>query len=387
MRLFKNLTIISAMFICMLVSSRVNAGILWEKELVPDANTNSTPFASCLNKNGDGIFVMTVECPKGSLPLLGGNCVLWEIGADGSAIRTLLKDGNGAKIRTNTETIYGVIGLDTSNNLLTLGVLSKQKGEKGQKIGVISKGGKISPCNSINSHSIKKMMPLQDNTFILIGQRDSNGLYAQIDKQGGIIQEEIFDMGQGEVFTDIDKPKNDNTSLIIAGISCDLSQPYPKNFILIYDNNKKIISEDYFIGKFPPLLFPKICILDNSNIVAVYTKAGADPNKTLLTARCYTNKLKLLWEKEILSTDEIVTFDIISNNSGFIAAAALNNLELYSFSDNGTKTEHIKYNDNSPGIPGFNLMRVNDKIIVVFEEGITPVDRKWNFKAKVISLD
>ena len=233
MRLFKNLTIISAMFICMLVSSRVNAGILWEKELVPDANTNSTPFASCLNKNGDGIFVMTVECPKGSLPLLGGNCVLWEIGADGSAIRTLLKDGNGAKIRTNTETIYGVIGLDTSNNLLTLGVLSKQKGEKGQKIGVISKGGKISPCNSINSHSIKKMMPLQDNTFILIGQRDSNGLYAQIDKQGGIIQEEIFDMGQGEVFTDIDKPKNDNTSLIIAGISCDLSQPYPKNFILI----------------------------------------------------------------------------------------------------------------------------------------------------------
>jgi hypothetical protein len=388
MRFFKYLTLV--IFFCVLVSNRINAKILWERELVPDANTNSTPFASCLNKNGDGIFVMTIESPKGSLPLLGGNCVLWEIGADGNAIRTLLKDNTGTKVQTKGP-VHSVISSDNSGNILTVGILDRQKGEKGQKIGVLSKAEKgkeiISPRNSISSDSIEKIIPLQDDTFTFVGIKDGNGLYMRINSQGGTIQEKLFDLGQSEVFADADRLKSDNTSLVVAGTSGDLSKAYSKNFVLIYDANDKIISEDYFIGKYPPLLLPKVCSLDNGDIIAVYTKAGADPNKTLLTARCYTNKLKLLWEKEILSTNRIFTFDVISYHSGFIVAAALNNLEFHSFSEDGTKIDYMQYSKDMIGIPGFNLMHLNSKVITVFEENTPGNIKKCSIKAKVIALD
>ena len=68
-------------FFCLLASSMANAGILWERELTADANTNSGPLAFCLNKDANGVIVTTIECPKGSFPIKGDN-ILWEIKAE-----------------------------------------------------------------------------------------------------------------------------------------------------------------------------------------------------------------------------------------------------------------------------------------------------------------
>lgn len=102
MRHFKNSTIMLVVFFCVLASNGLNAKILWEKELALDANTNSAPLASCLNKDGNGIIVMTVESPKGSFPIKGDN-ILWEIGANGNAIRILPKNTDGSKVWTNAK--------------------------------------------------------------------------------------------------------------------------------------------------------------------------------------------------------------------------------------------------------------------------------------------
>jgi hypothetical protein len=399
-----------AMFLCVLDSNRVNAGILWGKELVLDANTNSAPLASCLNKDGNGIIVMTVECPKGSFPIKGDS-ILWEIGANGNAIRILPKNTDGSKIHTKPDPVgYGcAIASDSLGNLLTVGILSKQKDEKGQKVAVISKADKTEKTmllrDNIESHSIKKLIPLQDNTFVLVGDRNSDGLCLRFDNQGKTIHEELFDIGQTEIFSGVDQIKPNNSNLVIVGVSAKISVKNPvensaKNFIVVYDPNCKIVHEDYFasensVSVFSLLLQPKVCCLDNGNIVVLYRKESTDPNKTLLSARCYTKELKLLWEKEIFAADKSPNklpfyFDVIVHGSkGFVAAilTPIEGLEFYFFDEAGSKIGYAEYK-SMVGTPGFNLMRMNSRTIAVFEEFSGQGNiKEITIKAKVIALD
>jgi hypothetical protein len=407
MRLFKSLTLMLAIFFCVSVSSGVNAKILWEKELALDANTNSAPLASCLNKDGNGIIIMTVECPKGSFPVKGDN-ILWEIGADGNAIRILQKNADGNKVQINNAMPAGVgpgcaIASDSSGNLLTVGILSKQKDEKGQKVAIISKADKtgktMSPRDNIESRSIRKMIPLQGNTFVLVGDKDSNGLCLRTDNQGRIIREEQFDIGRTEKFTGADWIKSDNSSIAIVGLSVKDENTVGmsgENFIVLYDPNLKMMHEAYFTGwKSMPalsLVLPKVCCLDNGNIVVLYNK-DTDP-KTRVWARCYTQELKLLWEKELFAIEKSPNklpfcFDVISRGSeGFVAAilTPIESLEFYFFNTDGTQTDHIQYK-GMVSFPGFNLIRANGKTIAVFKEGTAGNIKECSIKAKVIALD
>lgn len=412
MKFVKDLRIIMLVtFFCVLVSSGVNAGILWEKELVLDANTNSVPLASCLNEEANGIIVMTRECPKGETPILEGDLALWEIGIDGNATRTMPKDANGNHIWTNADYIgYGCkIARDRLGNFITIGILSKP-GEKRQKIAVVSKTDKaektMSIRSSIENHPIIKMIPLQDDTFVLVGKRDSNGdsdgLCTRIDGQGTIMQEKLLDMGQTEIFSGVDQMKSDNSNFVIAGISFKISIKDPnanfsKNFIFICDPSLKTIYEDYFTGGVSQLLFPKVCCLNNGNIAVLYKKESADPNKTLLWTRCYTQELKLLWDKEIFVADKTpFAMDIISRGSGGFTVGIIQyivqqsgGLEFDSFDDEGSKIDQINYK-GIIGIGGFNLMHLNNKIIAVFEEGTAGKitgNPKGTREAKVIALD
>src|SRR4030043_233729 len=102
MRISKSSAIIFAAFFWLMAPDGANAKILWEKKLALDANTNSAPLASCLNKDSKSIIVMTRECPKGEHPVFGGDLALWEIEIDGSVTRAIPKETNGNRIWTNS---------------------------------------------------------------------------------------------------------------------------------------------------------------------------------------------------------------------------------------------------------------------------------------------
>jgi hypothetical protein len=379
-----------------------SAGILWEKELVLDTNTNSAPLASCLNKDASGVIVATIECPKGSFPIKGDN-ILWEVGVDGNATRILPKNIDGSKVWTNANPVGPgcAIASDGLGNLLTAGILSKQKDEKGQKVAVVSMADRaektMSSRNSIESHSIKKMVSLRDNTFALVGDKNSDGLFLRIDGQGRIMQEKLFDLGQTEIFSGIDQI--DNSDLVIVGVSIKIYVKDPNEnsaeyFILIYDPNLKIIGENYFTGGMPGILLPKVCCLENGNIIVLY-KNKSEYSKTLLGARCYTQDLKLLWEKEIFSSDKApFFFDTVSyRTGGFIAwIGQIESLDFNFLDNDGTKINYIQYKGSvAPGgafgVAGFNLLRVNGKTIAVFKEGTPGNLKECSIKAKVIALD
>ena len=413
MKSFKNSKKILAIFFCILASNSARAGILWEKELVSDANTNSAPLASCLSKDGNSIIVTTVECSKGSFPIKGDN-ILWEIGADGNATRISPKNIDGSKVWTNAMPVGPgcAIASDSYGNLLTAGILSKQKDEKGQKIGIISKSDGaekiVSPVNSIEIHSIRKMISLQDDTFVLVGDQDNDGLLLLIDKQGKILGKEKYDSGRNDIFTDSDWIKTNNPHLVIVGSSFKQSNEpnvglYGNNFILLYDLNLKIVHEDYFDGwksisaVLLVTLCPKVCYLDNGNIVVLYNKESAESEdpKTKVWARCYTQELKLLWDKEIFAGENFPNklpfyFYLIRYGSkGFVSVIrkSIESLEFYYFNEFGSKIGYYEYN-GLVGTPGFNLMRMNDKIIAVFEEFSGEGNIKdITIKAKVIVLD
>jgi hypothetical protein len=404
MRPFKNSIVILSMIFCVSISSMAKAGILWEKDLVLDANTNSAPLASCLNKDGNGVIVMTAESPKGSFPIKGDS-VFWEIGAEGNVIRVLPKNADGSKVWTNADPIgYGcAIASDNLGNLLTVGILHKQEDEKGQKVAVVSKTDKaekiISPRNPIEHHSVKKMISLQDNTFALVGDRNGHGLYSRIDNQGRIIQEKLFDMGKNEICTDVEQIKSDNLSLAIVGVSFKISvkdpnENFAEDFISICDSNLSAIYEEHFAGGLPGLLFPKVCCLDNGNIIVFY-KIKSEYPKTILWARCYTKELKLLWEKEIFAADKMpFFFDVVSRRTGGFVAwiGQVESLEFYFLDNTGNEINHIQYKGSvapggSFGSTGFNLLRINDEIIAVFKEGTPGNIKECSIKTKAIALD
>jgi hypothetical protein len=401
-------------FFCLLASSMANAGILWERELTADANTNSGPLAFCLNKDANGVIVTTIECPKGSFPIKGDN-ILWEIKADGNATRILPKNTDGSKVWTNAIPVGPgcAIASDSAGNILTIGILSKQKGEKGQKIGIISKSDgaerTVSPANSIESHSIRKMISLQDDTFVLVGDQNSDGLLLLIDKQGKTLREEKFDSGRYDIFSDSDWIKTNNPHLVVVGVSFNQSSEpntgiYGDNFILLYDPNLKMVHEDYFTGwksisaVASAAMPPKVCYLDNGNIVVLYNKQSAeseDPNKTKVWARCYTQEMKLLWDKEIFEGDSFPNkipfhFYLIKYGSkGFVSVKIkpAERLEFYYFDESGSKIGYYEYK-GLVGTPGFNIIRMSDKIIAVFEEFSGEGNIKnITIKTKVIALD
>ena len=123
-------------------------------------------------------------------------------------------------------------------------------------------------------------------------------------------------------------------------------------------------------------------------------KKSADPNKTLLWVRCYTQELKLLWNKEIFATDKKpFAMDITARESGGFTVGIIqnivqqsNSLELDSFNNEGSKIDQINHK-GIIGIGGFNLIHLNNKVIAVFEEGTTGNIKECTIKAKVIALD
>ncbi len=398
MNIFDTSKKILTVFICLFASSITSAGILWEKELVLDANTNSAPLASCLNKDASGVIVSTIECPKGSFPIKGDN-ILWDIKGD-DAIRLMPRNIDGSKVWTNAIPVGPgcAIASDSNGNLLTVGILGKQKAEKEQKVAVISRSDReekiVSPLNSIESHSINKMIALQDNTFALVGDRNSDGMFLRIDGQGRIIQEKLFDLGRTDIFSDIDKMAN--LDLAIVGVSIKTSEKDPNEniaeyFLLMYDPNLKTVGEDYFTGGMPRIL-PKVCCLENGDIIVLYKKNN-EYSKTLLEARCYTKELKLLWEKEIFVKDCHVFYSDVSSwgTEGFVVGVVQNELlEFYCFDQEGIKLDYIRYEGppgGAVGINGFNLMRVNDRTISVFDEGTAGNIKEASMKAKVIALE
>lgn len=404
MRLFQNskIVIVLVILLCVPVPNILNAGILWEKDLVSEANTNSSPLASCINNNTNKIFVVTKVGPKGSFLHKSGDCVLWEIGINGNTVRqTLLKDADGNAIKTEALVVGPgcAMAADRSGNLLTIGVLGERRKEK--SLSFISTASTPEPSvttdKRIEEFSIKELITLQDETFASVGNRNGNGLYLRIDNQGSIIQENLFDIGNNEIFSGVAQIKSENLSLAVVGLSVKISIKDPnensaENFIIMCDSNGRVVNDDYFNGEIPAgILFPRVCCLDDGNIIVVYNKKS-EFSKTRLWARCYTQKLKLLWEREIFVTDRFLfSFDVASRGTmGFVVGMAQQEcLEFYFMDQDGVKFEYVEQKGVSGGVfgVGLNLMHVDDRTIAVFIEGTGGNIKEASIKAKVIALD
>lgn len=399
MRTFKNSMLMITAFFCVFITRDTNAKIIWSKDLIPGVNVNSSPLASCLKKDGSGVIVIAIESPKGTFPI-NGDCALWEIGVDGNAVRILPKNVSGGTVQTNANPTWPgcAIVSDNSGNILTIGILSGQNDET--KVAIFSKADEkeniVLMRDNMERFSVKEFIPLQDDTFALVGDRNSDGLYLRIDNQGSIIQEILFDIGHTEKFTGVAQVKSENLSLAVVGISAKISTKDPnensaENFILIYDSNDKITNDDYFAGEIPMILSPKVCCLDNGNIIVVHKKKS-EFSKTRLWARCYTKELKLLWEKEIFVADRFLfSFDVASRGTtGFVVGMAQQEcLEFYFLDQDGVKIDYVEQKGVPGGVfgVGLNLIRLNDKTFAVFKEGTAGNIKECTIKAKVIALD
>jgi len=378
--------------------------IRWDKSLIYDANTNSSPLAACINKDANGIFVITKIGLQGTFLAKGSRCVLWEIRDDGQLTKqpVLLRDGGGNMITTDALTFgYGcAMVADSNDNLLTVGML----GARNNEISIANiltanvTKPKILTRNPTYMHNIAKLMPFQNNTFILVGGRNGDGVLQQINNQGKILREDQFDNERNECFTGVDLINSNSSSLAVVGSSIKLADANSAdNFILIYDPNYKIIHEDWWKSSVSGFALvtarPKICCLGDASIV-VYNRESGN-SKICLWARCYTQELKILWEKEIYCIEKSsgklpFYFDISTHNSmGFVVAiiTPAEGLGFYSFDVVGNKVGYSEYK-GMIGSPGFNLTRMNGRTMAIFEEssGYGKI-KDITIKAKVIALD
>lgn len=136
----------------------------------------------------------------------------------------------------------------------------------------------------------------------------------------------------------------------------------------------------------PPL--PKVCRLNNGNLVMVFYHQNKKDDKAELRARCYTSELKLLWEKDLFTTEQkFFSFDMASHKNGFVVAIpSLEGLKFHSLNEHGGKTGYTEYK-RMVGTPGFHLMRVGGKTIAVWEKGGPGNIKELTIKARVIAFD
>ena len=133
MRIFHQASKLLTILLCILFPNLVMGKIRWDKSLIYDANTNSSPLAACINKDANGIFVITKIGLQGTFLAKGSRCVLWEIRDDGQLTKqpVLLRDGGGNMITTDALTFgYGcAMVADSNDNLLTVGMLGARNNE------------------------------------------------------------------------------------------------------------------------------------------------------------------------------------------------------------------------------------------------------------------
>lgn len=380
-------------------SIAVSNNILWEQELIYDPNSNTGPLAVCSDEKENGIYIITKTVSKGRFLINEGDARLWKLSADGNIVQsTVLTDEDKNVIKTNALPIGDacVMGCDTRGNLLTAGVLGEQR--KGKSLAVILNEDK-SMCDpniilgsQIGKLNIKTMVSFEDDSFAIIGARRHNGSFMRIDNRGELIHEVPYDMGQNEKCTGAVPLKPDKQNLAIVGLSFSKSdikseRNIAENFIVIYDPNDTLLHEDYFTGVLPGITFPRACCLGNSHIIIVYYNKLEQESG--LWARCYNQKLEILWEKKIVSEDNpSFLFDVVSYRSGFRVATItpVKGLKFYSYNEKGERIGFAEYK-GQVSISGFNFLRVRDRTIAVFEENELGRLKDITIKTKAIALE
>ena len=399
MRFFRTSKIISAVCFYVLASNLAIAGISWNTDLIYDTNTNTSLLASCLTKEANSIFVITKVCPKGTLPK-SGICVLWEIGTNGNLIQHFpLKNTDGNTIKTDSVAAGPgcAMAIDDLNDILVVNALGGRN--KNSPISVISpatsKEPNILTGDTITDFFVKKLLSLPDNNFVLVGGQGDDGLCVKIDNHGEIRRKILFDIGQQELFSDADLTTPDDSNLAIVGLSAKMSDKISadkvENFMVTYDPNCKLLYKDIFAGGDFLLLPPRVCRLDDGNVIVLYIKKNKIDKSDFL-ARCYSRKLEILWEKIIYTPDKTPFYWCATSckSSGFVIGTIpqmLKGAEFYFFDKNGMQIGNNRYK-GMISASGFNLMHAkNGETIAVFEEGSAGTVKELTIKTKVLALD
>jgi hypothetical protein len=389
------IVLLSCLFV---LGSKSIAGILWDRDLAFDSNTNSFLVASCANKDANGVIVIAKVGPRGSFLHNGGGCVLWEVDTNGNVLqKSSIRNTDDSTVRTNAVGIASasVMAENKLGTIATLGVLGEQRKEP--LISLIARASlkewKVTANIPIDKFIAGKLIAVTDNNFIMVGGNGNDAVFLRISDRGRIISKQLFDLDQSELFTSVARIGSNSSNLVVVGLATRMNgkmafDANASDFVLLCDLSGRIINEDYFESSKSVLLQPKVSCMADGTIVVLYNKVASN-GRTLLFARCYTQELKFLWEREIFATNES-TFaaEICSRNPpGFVIGILQNNrIGFHFYKTDGSEIDHTSYT-GFIGVSKLYLGRVNDKIVSVFEQGSPGNIKEFTVKIKVLALN
>ena len=232
--------------------------------------------------------------------------------------------------------------------------------------------------------NIFKTIKTSDASLVLLG---NDGLMAKINSSGEKLWEKKYDLGRDEYFTDgVPMPEKGEfiatgCSTKIEGLGFDIGSPSDV-CVLKCDSNGTILSEEIFEGR-----RPKICKLDSGNFILVYDK---DLKESIdYKIKCLDPKLKTLWEKDLIKSQEgYEPFTIASvPGGGFVIAGELEfTFYFWEFDKNGNSLNKFTLDPGNYRVCHPYIVCSDDKALIAIDstsESNTSIDIVKMFAVKL----
>lgn len=412
MNLLSKSYIAMAILFCVSVSNSSTAEIAWSLDLVPGSEMNASPFASCLDKNAESMFVAIKTYPKGSFSNTEGDIVLLEIDNMGHILREVVfADESGNKIRTDALPMGFAMVSDYDGNLFIAGKSFTQTREARYRINISTDTAtdpNILQINFLSDYSIQKIIDWSDGTFIAHGKGigDGRDFLLRLDSQGNVLFEDDCWFKKDSMIADVIRQRYDNAILAIVGstwrsIDDDSFEKKAENHIWLYDvERKSILLSQSFTGAvqdFPGwLLLPKVRSLENGNILVLFYNKPEKNAVAGLWMRRYSQEMELLQKKRLLDFDATPSeygklplyYDVVVLPESNFAVAILQSerINFHVFNAEGVIKSRSTY-EGMVSASGFNLMQIKGTLVTVFEEGGFGNIDTMVIKTKVIAIN
>jgi len=335
-------------------TGRADLQVIWQKQF-GERNISYSPGATILDNTNNHLMIMgtSYERPAFFQPKLR----LWEIDANGNKLADIIiKDVPvyGSAIMLSSEIVRD-IAVSQSGDIIKIGEFNEieqsllKVDARGRPI--LSKA--IVEDSGQRGHTIMRMVPLADSTFILIGvHSSSNGLVMKYDSNCNKLWERTYDFGRGKVNTFRNGAQAGNQGeFAVVGCSTDIDKDWSVSqqniVVLLCDAGGKVIKQEIFPGSSLPNDVPTICRLNSGNFIVSYDKI-IDSRNSAFRLKCFDSSLTPLWEKESISTTQLsdgwlVIKSIPVTGGGFVVAGTVNvsDLQVFEYDPNGNIMDSV----------------------------------------------
>lgn len=369
--------------------------ILWQKEFNYGENIGCPPNVVSFNSTDNTLVLIgtSFKIPKDFLKGdWDGKFWLWEIDQQGNKIRDILLKEAPKEFRSiligsiGGNPVFEDLNISKNREIYAVGQFDSSN-PSFMKADLEGKNVSFKLIYEKRDILINKMIPLPDNSFLLLGSERGQGLLTKIDSTGNILWDRTYNLKDSEIFTD-GVAVGDKGDFLVAGISLELHQgPLTSEtsnvWILRCDKEGNIITEELFPGVLGSGVgrIPAVFQLDSSNFVVFYY----DPINTEFKIKAFNLNLKLLWEKSIFKREpsqSMGSFKIkpIPKGGFIIAHCRKNNLVINEYNENGDKVSNLEIKDNI-WKSNLGLVCTADKAFVVSQ-----IDSKAS-AVKIIALE